>query len=151
MTKNTKKHKGISAYAEAFGKLTEDRLDDLVAMTSKSVVFTDPFNRIEGQDGFRHVFTHMYVTCNDPRFDITDLAHGEMASYIRWRMTAELKSWPRLKLDFEGMTEVHADADGMITAHYDHWDSASQLLAKLPVIGAVIRRVLKLFILPARH
>ena len=144
----TKKHDAIDAYAEAFGTLTEDSLDDLVAMTSPGIIFTDPFNRVEGQAGFRYVFTHMYDTCINPRFDITDVGHGKAASYIRWRMTAQLKSWPRLNLDFEGMTEVHADAKGQITAHYDHWDSASQLLAKLPVIGAVVRRVLKLFILP---
>ena len=117
-------------------------------MTSPDVVFTDPFNRIEGHKGFRQVFTHMYETCNDPVFHITDLAHGKNASYIRWRMTAQLKSWPRMALDFEGMTEVHADRKGVITAHYDHWDSASQLLARLPYVGVLVRRLLKLFILP---
>ena len=91
----------------------------------------------------------MYQTCDDPRFDITDVAHGAAASYIKWRMTARLKSWPRMELDFLGMTEVHADQDGNITLHYDHWDSASQLLAKLPVVGALIRRILKLFVLKA--
>ena len=52
-----------------------------------------------------------------------------------------------MDLDFEGMTEVHANDDGMITAHYDHWDSASQLLAKLPFAGVLVRRILKLFVL----
>lgn len=137
----------IEAYAIAFGALTEDTLSDLVAMTSSDIIFKDPFNTIHGQDGFRHVFDHMYRTCDDPRFDITDIAHGKTASYIRWRMTARLKSWPRMHLDFEGMTEVHADSKGRITAHYDHWDSASQLLAKLPIVGALVRRILKLFVL----
>ena len=144
----TATHDGIAAYAKAFGALTEDSLDELIAMTSPDVVFTDPFNRIEGHKGFRQVFTHMYETCNDPVFHITDLAHGKNASYIRWRMTAQLKSWPRMALDFEGMTEVHADKKGVITAHYDHWDSASQLLARLPYVGVLVRRLLKLFILP---
>ncbi len=143
----TPRTKAIDAYAAAFGVITPETLDNLVAMTSPDIIFTDPFNNIKGQDGFRHVFTHMYKTCDDPRFDITDIAHGKTASYIRWRMTARLKSWPRMALDFEGMTEVHADADGRITAHYDHWDSASQLLAKLPVVGGFIRRILKLFVL----
>jgi len=142
----TSRTKAIDAYATAFGRLTPATLEDLVAMTSPDIIFTDPFNKIHGQDGFRHVFAHMYKTCDDPRFDITDIAHGTAASYIRWRMTAQLKSWPRMALSFDGMTEVHADKDGRITAHYDHWDSASQLLAQLPVIGVLIRRILKLFV-----
>jgi len=152
MTTGTKsttlRHKAIGRYAEAFAGLTEDNLEVLVAMASDDIVFTDPFNRIEGRAGFRHVFTHMYETCDDPRFEITDLAHGKDASYIRWRMTARLKSWPRMALDFTGMTEVHANHQGQITAHYDHWDSASQLLAKIPYIGAIIRPILRQFVLP---
>ena len=140
-------HKSIEAYAHAFGEVTEENLPDLVAMTSPDIIFSDPFNTIYGQEGFRHVFDHMYKTCDDARFDITDIAHGNTASYIRWRMIARLKSWPRMDLDFEGMTEVHTDKNGLITAHYDHWDSASQLLAKLPVVGALVRRILKLFVL----
>ena len=143
----TKRIKSIDAYADAFGHITPQTLDDLVAMTAPDIIFTDPFNTIHGQDGFRHVFDHMYKTCHDPKFDITDVAHGSTASYIRWRMTARLKSWPHMDLDFEGMTEVHANDDGMITAHYDHWDSASQLLAKLPFAGVLVRRILKLFVL----
>ena len=147
-SRNTKALSAISAYAKAFAELTPESLDALVAMTDEAVIFTDPFNRIEGRDGFRHVFDHMYHTCHDPRFDITDLAHGEDASYIRWRMTAKLKSWPHMDLDFTGMTEVHANKNGLITAHFDHWDSASQLLAKIPYVGAIIRPILKKFVLP---
>ena len=143
-----KKHDAIAAYAHAFGILTEDSLDALVAMAHDDIIFTDPFNRIKGRDGFRDVFLHMYETCHNPRFDITDLAHGLEASYIRWRMTATLKSWPYMELDFNGMTEVHANSNGDITAHYDHWDSASQLLAKIPYIGAIIRPILRKFVLP---
>ena len=48
------------------------------------------------------------------------------------------------------MTEVHANDKGLITAHYDHWDSASQLLAKIPYVGALIRPILKKFVLPSQ-
>ena len=149
-SRNTKAISAITHYAKAFADLTPESLDALVAMADDKIIFTDPFNRVEGRKGFHHVFTHMYDTCHDPRFDITDLAHGKNASYIHWRMTAKLKSWPHMDLDFTGMTEVHANDDGMITAHYDHWDSASQLLAKIPYVGALIRPILKKFVLPSQ-
>jgi hypothetical protein len=46
------------------------------------------------------------------------------------------------------MTEVRVASDGLITHHIDHWDSASQLLQKLPFIGIVARAILRLFRLP---
>jgi hypothetical protein len=42
------------------------------------------------------------------------------------------------------MSEIHI-ADNMVTAHFDHWDSASQLLAKLPLIRSLLRPILRLF------
>ena len=112
-------------YGEAFAKLTPNTLDQLCAMVSDQVYFSDPFNQITGKVGFRAVFDHMYSVCNDPAFDITDIAHSKHASYLRWRMTGKLKSWPHTDLDFEGMTEVRYDTNGLITHHIDHWDSAS--------------------------
>ena len=135
-------------YREAFAKLSPDKLDQLCAMVSDQVYFSDPFNQIMGKARFRAVFEHMYDVCHDPAFDITDIAHSKQASYLRWRMTGQLKSWPHSKLNFEGMTEVRCDANGLITHHIDHWDSASQLLQYLPVIGVLTRAIRRLFKLP---
>ena len=135
-------------YGEAFAKLTPDTLDDICAMVSDQVYFSDPFNQITGKAGFRAIFNHMYDVCHDPAFDITDIAHSKQASYLRWRMTGRLKSWPHTKLNFEGMTEVRCDANGLITHHIDHWDSASQLLQHLPIIGLFTRAIRRLFKLP---
>ena len=49
------------------------------------------------------------------------------------------------QLDLEGMSEIHIGDDGLVTAHIDHWDSASQLLSRLPLIGLILRPALRLF------
>jgi hypothetical protein len=46
------------------------------------------------------------------------------------------------------MSEIHIGEDGLIIAHIDHWDSASQLLAKLPVINVLINPILRRFRVP---
>jgi steroid delta-isomerase len=140
-----KKTNPVDAYVTAFTALTPDNVETLYDLVAEDVFFTDPFNVIHGKAGFRRVFDHMYETCIDPRFTISDVAHSKTASYLRWRMTGKLKSWPHSNLLFEGMTEVHVDRDGKICKHIDHWDSASQLLRFLPFIGALIRPILKLF------
>ncbi|MBL6775519.1 MAG: nuclear transport factor 2 family protein, partial [Candidatus Puniceispirillum sp.] len=122
-----------------------DNVETLYELVAEDVFFADPFNVIHGKAGFRRVFDHMYETCIEPRFTVSDVAHSKTASYLRWQMTGKLKSWPYSKLLFEGMTEVHVDSDGKICKHIDHWDSASQLLQFLPFIGAIVRPILALF------
>ena len=135
-------------YAKTFATLTPRTLDQLCSLVSEQIYFSDPFNQVTGKPGFRMVFDHMYATCEDPTFDITDTAHSQNASYLRWRMTGKLKSWPYTTLNFEGITEVRCNSDGLITHHIDHWDSASQLLQRLPIIGFFTRTIRSLFRLP---
>ena len=135
----------IKAYVDAFVDLTPTNADNLYALVTDDVFFSDPFNQITGKAGFKNVFDHMFETCDTPRFVVSDVAHSGSVSYLRWQMTGRLKNWPYTNLDFTGMTEVHSDANGKISHHIDHWDSASQLLQHLPVIGALVRPILRLF------
>ena len=140
----------IDRYVSAFTALRPDTMDELMAMLESDIRFVDPFNDVTGHEGFRAIFEHMFTTCEAPQFHIQDVAvsaaSGAPRGYIRWRMSGRLKSWPRTELNLEGMSEIHIGRNGLIGAHYDHWDSASQLLVRLPVIGAIIRPILKLFI-----
>ena len=135
-------------YAQAFAALQPDNIDDLLALLSDDVRFADPFNDVTGKTGFRAIFEHMFATCKDPQFHIIDIATSATTPservYLRWRMSGRLATWPGTTLALEGMSEIHI-ADNMVTAHFDHWDSASQLLAKLPLIRSLLRPILSLF------
>jgi len=133
------------AYAQAFERLAPENLDALIALVDEKVVFRDPFNRTEGKAAFRRIFAHMFTVCEAPRFTVSDIAPGENAVYLCWRMTGRLRSWPRAQFTLDGMSEIHIDRAGLVTAHIDHWDSASQLLSRLPGIGIFIRMILRLF------
>lgn len=139
----------IERYAEAFANLTPETMDDLLATVSPDIRFTDPFNDVVGHESFRAIFDHMFTTCDEPRFQILDIARTGTGSgkrgYLRWRMTGQIRGWPHTGLKLEGMSEIHVGEDGLVKVHIDHWDSASQLLARLPLIGAILRPVLRLF------
>ena len=137
------------AYARFFEKMTPETLGSMKQFLADDVVFTDPFNTLRGPDAFVAIFTHMYAVMKNPRFDILDVAVSEKAGFIKWRMTGELQSRPSFQLDLTGMSEVQFNDAGLVTAHFDHWDSANQLLAKLPVVGWLVRRLLTLFALPS--
>lgn len=132
-------------YRHAFEQLTPETLDDLVALAAADIIFSDPFNTVNGKDGFRHVFAHMFATCQNPQFVVSDMAMGTDAVYLRWTMTGQIIGYTSLSLHLDGMSEVHFNDDGLVIKHIDHWDSASQLLIQLPYIGWLIRRILRLF------
>ena len=56
-------------------RLTPETMDDLIATLSPQVG-SDPFNDVVGHDAFRAIFTHMFETCEAPRFHITDIARS---------------------------------------------------------------------------
>ena len=87
----------------------------------------------------------MFKVMDSPKFEILDTSISDRAGYIKWRLTGKVKKWNKISIDIIGMSEIINDETGVITAHYDHWDSASQLLAKLPLIRSLLRPILRLF------
>lgn len=142
---NKRDQKIITDYARIFGQLSPATLPDLRAMLSDDIIFQDPFSRLSGPAAFIAVFEHMFKVMDRPAFEITDIGWSDSAGYIQWKMTGQLRRLPSVPVAIIGLSEVRLDKAGQIIAHIDHWDSASQLLAHLPVIGWFVRRVLRLF------
>tara|TARA_B100000575_G_scaffold286760_1_gene283967 strand:+ start:638 stop:1078 length:441 start_codon:yes stop_codon:yes gene_type:complete len=135
----------IKKYASLFEELTPEKLTELKKMVSDDIVFSDPFNFSHGKEKFIGIFSHMFENVIRPRFEILDLSYSDKAGYIKWRLTGDIKRWNKFSLNITGMSEIISDEYGNITAHYDHWDSASQLLIFIPILGVPIRWLLKLF------
>ena len=140
----------IDAYVKAFTSLRPGNIDTLLALVEIDVVFVDPFNNLRGKAAFGAVFEHMFETTIEPQFTVSDVAlstvRGRHVTYLRWQMTARTKGWPSVPLELEGMSEVHLGDTGLVSHHIDHWDSASQLLSKLPLIGALVRQIMRIFV-----
>ena len=140
----------IDAYVKAFTSLRPGNIDTLLALVEIDVVFVDPFNNLRGKAVFGAVFEHMFETTIEPQFTISDVALSTVrdrhVTYHRWQMTARTKGWPSVPLELEGMSEIHIGDTGLVSHHIDHWDSASQLLSKLPFIGALVRQIMRIFV-----
>lgn len=130
----------LARYAAWFEGLSPETLPLMETLTSPDVRFRDPFNDIIGRDGFRRVFEDMFERTHEPSFAVTDQALGGAAGYLRWTMTFRPRGSKRL-WTIVGMSEVHIDDNGRITAHLDHWDCGRQFYEKLPVVGWIVRLV----------
>ena len=138
--------KNAQSYAAYFEVIAPDTLDELAALLADDVVFIDPFNRLEGKEAMIGVFAIMFETMQKPKFDVLDIALSDKAAFLKWRMTGTVNAAPTMPFDIVGMSEIVFDDNGKVILHHDHWDSASQLLAHLPYIGWVTRRIQKLFV-----
>lgn len=135
---------GTRAWAEAFVAPMPDGLDRLLNLATDDVRFADPFNDVRGKAALAAILNDMVENTLDPTFEVLDVAASDKAGYIRWRFDFKMKRRPKgPPWRFEGMSEIQFDENGLVSAHLDHWDSGPQLLAKLPGIGWINRRILK--------
>ena len=133
----------LDRYARAYEQLQPGELDKLAELLAEDVYFTDPFNQLHGREAVVRVFEHMFETVDDARFEVLDCATGRNGSgYIRWCMTGSTKGRGN-RLSLDGMSEIEFNAEGKVKAHIDHWDSLSQLFAKLPLVGGIARWVMR--------
>jgi steroid Delta-isomerase len=131
-----------AAYAAYFERVAPDNLDELRELCAADVRFRDPFNDVRGQDQIVRIFSKMFEDVAEPTFEVVDNAVSGSNSYLRWVFRFKNKKNGKT-FSIEGMTEVHFDQVGLVTAHLDHWDAASQLYEHVPLLGGVLRLVRK--------
>lgn len=128
---------GYAAFWQALGPDTLHLIDDSMA---PSVRFVDPFVALHGREAVRAHFARVYAKLHGVTVSVHDVACGSQAAYLRWTFAYRLKPngapWA-----LEGVSEVAFDGEGRAVAHIDHWDAGSQVYAKLPLLGPVIRWV----------
>ncbi len=136
------KRERAAAYIAFLEALTAERLPELSAYLAPQARFADPFNDVTGREAVIRVFAKIFEDLTEVDFAGRDLACGEAACFFAWRLRGRLRRSGK-PIAFEGVTELRLDAEGRIAAHIDHWDAASQLYARVPVLGsllAVLRR-----------
>ena len=137
----------VAAYAAFYERLTPETIDQLDALCAPTIRFRDPFNDVTGLAAYKTILARMFQDVDEPRFVVADWALSGRVAYLRWDFTFKPRGRGQI-WHFEGMTEVRFDEQGRIAAHLDHWDSGSQFYARLPLIGALIRRIRKRLSVP---
>lgn len=132
----------LDIYARFFETMAPRTLEELKMLVAPDIEFRDPFNNVKGVDKFIAVFDKMYAELENPKFKITDQAwgQGEKTAYLRWTFT--YKKGMRLG-KFEGISEIRFNNDGKVASHINHWDSGSQFLERLPMVGGIVRMIMK--------
>lgn len=132
---------GFDAYVALISNLAPETLPELRRVTADNVRFCDPFNDVEGRGAMLSVLERTFDDVRGLDFVVLGRAmtpDGDVG-YLRWRMTGRLRALFDRPWSQDGMSEVHLDTQGLVTAHIDYWDAASGLYEHIPVLGTVLR------------
>jgi limonene-1,2-epoxide hydrolase len=128
----------VERYAQFMGSLSQETLPQIAQHVANDVLFRDPFNEVVGIEKMQKIFAHMYETMGDVRFDILHHAMDGKTGLLHWRVAATLRGKP---WEFEGMTKVEFNEDGLVVSHLDYWDAARDFYERFPIIGWSLKAI----------
>ena len=99
--------------------------------------FKDPFNEVTGAQAIGRIFSHMFVQVREPRFVVHDCVGDAREAFLTWDFEFQRAGGAPMRI--RGASHLRLDAAGRIRWHRDYWDTAEELYARLPVIGAIFR------------
>ena len=102
--------------------------------------FKDPFNEVQGLPAIRHIFEHMFVALDEPRFVVTGRVVQGSQCFLTWEFLFAFRSFHKgVAQTVRGASHLVFDHQGLVTLHRDYWDAAEELYEKLPVVGGLMR------------
>jgi hypothetical protein len=126
--------------------LTPEQVADFGEYYAADAYFKDPFNEVHRLADIQAIFSKMFRQMIEPRFTVNEHIGDFKGLFLVWDMHFRLRSLrPREVRGIHGVSHLRFGADGKVTYHRDYWDTAEELYAKLPVLGAgvgLLRRLL---------
>ena len=134
----------LKTYVDSFSDVSH-HLDDLCSVVSDDIEFKDPFNHVYDKNKFIKVMQHFVENSEDAHFNVNPY-HIEMnengaQTILHWTFTAKIKIIGQWR--FEGMSLVHINKAGLINRHIDFWDSGEHFYKHIPVVGLLIKKIIK--------
>jgi steroid delta-isomerase len=129
-------HGPLSALAGWYESLTPASLARIGDHYAANAWFKDPFNEVSGLEAIRRVFAHMFETLREPRFRVTERIADENGAVLVWEFRFGAG---RRQYLVRGASHLRFDARGKVTYHRDYWDTAEELYARVPLLGALMR------------
>lgn len=150
---NSRYHLSLKRYIEAFNMLNADNYRAALSkILAEEVYFQDPFHRIHGKQNTLALFEHMFAQLHQPQFKVLNAAISEISTdtpnaLLHWHFEFALRA-DAAKICFQGMSRITFNPDGLIDSHIDFWDAGTEVYAKVPLLGWLIRRVQRRLSLP---
>ena len=124
----------------AFETLTPQGVAGLGALYADDARFKDPFSDVRGLAQIQRIFSHMYVSLENPRFIITNRIVQDRQCFLSWEFHFGFRRFRQGQQQcILGGSHLLLDSDGRIALHRDYWDAAEELYEKIPLLGGFMR------------
>lgn len=131
----------LDNYVKAYEKLSPETIQtELLPCFAKGAYFQDPFNQVTGRKAIAEIFEDMYAQLINPRFEVMHWAQSEGVGYIHWRFLGQTRKG-KIEIDFDGVSQVTLNDEGLVTRHVDYWDPSEPVYRKVPVLKWLVQRV----------
>ena len=131
----------IKNYAYFFENITMDTaLTEYEKIFDVQAKFKDPFNEVQGVEKIYEIFQDMYLTLDNPKFEIIETVSKENFAYLKWNFVFSLKNDSQKK-SFEGVSRVEFNKEGKAISHIDFWDAGENVYEKIPILSFFIKLI----------
>ena len=128
----------------AFNSLNKDNLDVLDSFYDNSIEFTDPVTSVKGLPQAKKYYAHSYQNVISIHFDFLQINNEADLYFAKWNMHLQAKNLnPKKPFIVEGLSVLKFGSNDKVISHRDYLDLGSLVYEKLPVLGAMIRRIKK--------
>jgi len=123
-----------------FETLTAESVVQMDSLYDPQARFKDPFKDVRGLAEIAHIFEHMFVALEAPRFIITGQIVQGQQCFLTWEFRFKFRNFQRqVEQVILGGSHLQFSDQGLITLHRDYWDAAEELYEKLPLVGSLMR------------
>ena len=130
----------VARLVDFFEGLTPDSVARMGSYYDASARFVDPFNDVQGLAAIEHIFRHMFVALDEPRFVVTTQVLQGQQCFLTWDFHFRFKRFQNsTPQTIRGASHLVFSDSGLVTLHRDYWDAAQELYEKLPVVGGLMR------------
>lgn len=136
----------IQRVARFFSTISPADIPHLAEHYCEDAEFIDPFNAVRGIVPIEQIFRHMFDRLENPRFEVLTALGDPEEALLTWDFRFRFRNaWLQRPADpdqrIHGATRLVFAPDGRVRLHRDYWDAAAEFYERLPLIGAVMRRL----------
>ena len=127
----------LEDYITYYERLNGRSVRLLEKMAAPEIRFIDPFHDVRGIEAMEAVLKNLFDRhIERSKFTVTNTGWGRdgYTAFLRWDFTFMPKGRNE-EWVIEGMSDIVFGPDGKIVQHHNHWDSGSQIMAHIPVLG----------------
>lgn len=130
----------VEQLVKFFEALSPESVARMGEFYAADVWFKDPFNEVQGLAQVQHIFSHMYVALDRPRFVVTQQMVDGRQCFLTWNFEFYFrKHQPQVLQTIRGASHLVFNDAGAVISHRDYWDAAEELYEKLPLLGSLMR------------